>query len=472
MNYTQRQWLMAVLALLLAAACTWGWFALYEKRWVARHHTSQALRDNPMLAATRLLSGRGATVATEATLREALLKPLPHGTLLIARSGGIVTADQAARLLAWVRQGNTLILEPKWGRAADEDAEVEESKAVETNDEANDKVEDTVANDAGAEKNQPAKRGKRAADLVETDPIGAHFGMVVAPPDGADCTCKPADPTDGSAAQSAESAESAESVESVESAASSGTSKPPEPPAVRLEDFTPPGASYPLQLQAVYGRLLQVKSGPAPRFGDASGGLVRVYAEGRGHVVLVAQNYFNNHYLNRYDHAELLLGLTRLAAQDRGAGKHFLIVQGLDMAKWYQALWSNFSKALIGIGCVLLLLLWRALRRFGPPLPEPTLERRSLIEHIDASGRWLWKIPGGREILLRAARAACNQAWQRRAPDLLRLHPDQQIERLASRCNLAAADLVSALRHPAGKTPAAFTRQIQTLRQLRKSHER
>jgi hypothetical protein len=217
------------------------------------------------------------------------------------------------------------------------------------------------------------------------------------------------------------------------------------------------------------------KSAPPPLHGDAAGDAVRVYAEGRGHVVLLAQNYFDNHHLGRYDHAEMLLGLTRLsksAQPGKPFGQHFLIVRGLDMAKWYEALWENFRPGLIGIGCVLSLLLWTALRRFGPTLPEPALERRSLLEHIDASGRWLWQVAGGREMLLGAARSAANKAWQRRRPELLRLHPDQQIERLAEACNLAGADLVSALRHPAGKTPAAFTRQIQTLRQLRKSHER
>ncbi|HCY64885.1 MAG TPA: hypothetical protein DHV59_19115 [Oxalobacteraceae bacterium] len=435
MSHAQRQWLIAGLGVLLIAAGSLWWYANFEKRWVARHHVSDALRDNPMLAATRLLSGRGFTVTSKTTLREALLKPLPQGTLLIAENGGIVSAEQVDRMLAWVRQGNTLIMRPKG--------------------------ESSEAADAGDDDGKRSgNRNRQRAEQVEADPLGARFGVALKP---ADCDCKKASPApakDPAADASAGSSKEAESSTA---------------PADRLADFTLPGATYPLQLDASYYSMKPYKPGPRPLHGDAAGDVVRVYAEGRGYVVLLAQNYFDNDHLARYDHAEMLLGLAGLAKGTRPgqpSAQGFLIVRGLDMAKWYEALWDNFWPGLIGIGCVLLLLLWTALRRFGPTLPEPVLERRSLIEHIDASGRWFWKLAGGRKLLLGAARAAANKAWQRRRPELLRLHRDLQIERLSQDCHLAAADLVSALRHPAGKTPAAFTRQIQTLRQLRKSHER
>ncbi|TCS37389.1 uncharacterized protein DUF4350 [Paucimonas lemoignei] len=427
MSYKHRQWLYAAMTLLvIGAGCLW-WFSAFERRWVARPYTSDSLRNNPMLASTRLLTNHGFTVRDETTLREALLKPLPDGTLLIAENGGMVSPEQANLLLAWVRKGNTLIMRPKWGSDADDDRD-DDSQAA-------------------------AQRGSNVAK-VETDPVAARFGVTLK---HAKCECK--------------KKESA-------SAKESSLFTPPEikgKAADRLTDFTPPGAGYALQLDVSYVGMRSGKAHPAPLHGDVAGDAVRVYAEGRGHVVLVAQNYFNNRQLARYDHAEMLLGLAQLrqgAHTGKPSAAHFIIVRDIDMVKWYQALWDNFRPALIGAVCLLLLMLWTALRRFGPILPEPTLERRSLIEHIDASGRWLWKLKGGRELLLEAARAAANKAWQRRSPELLRRHPDEQIERLAKASNLAVADVADALRHPAGKTPAAFTRQIHTLRQLRKSHER
>jgi hypothetical protein len=95
-----------------------------------------------------------------------------------------------------------------------------------------------------------------------------------------------------------------------------------------------------------------------------------------------------------------------------------------------------------------------------------------VMEHIDASGRWLWKVRGGRDILLMAARNETNRILQRRTPEILRLPATEKIERLARYCHLDQEDLISALQLPACKQPIDFMRQIKTLQQLRKHHER
>jgi hypothetical protein len=74
--------------------------------------------------------------------------------------------------------------------------------------------------------------------------------------------------------------------------------------------------------------------------------------------------------------------------------------------------------------------------------------------------------------LLAAARASTNKVLQRRAPEVQRLPAAEQIIYLARCCNLAAANLAAALQQPAAKSPIDFTRQIQTLQQLRKYYER
>ena len=105
-------------------------------------------------------------------------------------------------------------------------------------------------------------------------------------------------------------------------------------------------------------------------------------------------------------------------------------------------------------------------------LPEAGQERRALMEHVDASGRWLWKLPQGRTVLLLAARYATTQVLQRRVPGLQQMQPGEQVHILAQACQLAAASVASALHHPAATLPPDFTRQIQTLQQLRKHYER
>ena len=79
-------------------------------------------------------------------------------------------------------------------------------------------------------------------------------------------------------------------------------------------------------------------------------------------------------------------------------------------------------------GLLIILWTWRHARRFGAILPEPNLERRSLLEHIDASARWAWTTAMGRQNLLDAARAACKESLRRRAPELLRLNTTELIQ--------------------------------------------
>ena len=130
-------------------------------------------------------------------------------------------------------------------------------------------------------------------------------------------------------------------------------------------------------------------------FSDDDADAVRVFEHGKGRVVFVAQNYFQNASLQSYDHAELLLGLADLNREATA----ILIVQRPDVPTWYAALWAMAPLCLAALAVALLLWAWAAVRSFGPRLPEPDLARRSLLEHVNASSRWLWKTGKGRSDL-------------------------------------------------------------------------
>ncbi len=419
MSHTQRQWLLGILSLLVCAATAAWWFANFEQRVEAKRHVPKAWSDNPLLAAERLLTARGYKIDTHPMLHEALLDLPPQGTILIAQNGGLLGKEQEQRLLAWVRQGNTLIAQPKW-----------RSGSASTNDDSD--GEDAGDDGEYEDDDEQATEDEDGERSATRDPFGGRYGVSL------NRRQNPAD----------------------------SARKPGQAIKRDVVEFTLPGGVYPLQIEHGYSALWTFREGHVPTHADANGEVVRIYQEGRGRVVLLAQQYFENNQLVGSDHAELLLGIAGTS------GKHFIIVQGLEMPKWHQALWTNFKEGLIGAVCVLALFLWMSMRRFGTPLPEPLLERRSLVEHIDASGRWLWRVPGGREILLNAARAAASKAWRQRAPHLLRQHPDQQIDSLAEDSKLPKASVIAALRDPPGKTPIQFTRQIHTLRLLRKTYER
>jgi hypothetical protein len=418
-----RQTIYVVLGVLLAAGCAWWWFANMEQRWVSRDQMSDAALKNPMLGATRLLARHQHTVNVASTLAEAQRSRIADGTLMLLDNGGIVTRQQAVQLLAWVDRGNVLIVRPKLTNNP--------SYLV-----------------CGETRSMPAPNTARNADALNTDPIGAEFGVELSQ------TLRRTKKAPAPENQHADTADKPEkTVEQAEPC---------------LASMTFPGADHALHIDVTHLALRSSGNKAVPQFSDDTLDAVRVYAHGKGRVAFVAQNYFDNDHLAWYDNAELLLGLTEL---NRGA-RHVLVVQHLDMPPWYQALWWNFRFGIVSAACGLVLLFWMAVRRFGPILPEPDQERRSLIEHIDASGRWLWKLPGGRDILLTTVRQSTERLLLRRTPELLRLAPAERARELAKRCKLSSSDVAAALLGPASKLPIDFTRQIQTLQQLRKHHER
>jgi hypothetical protein len=429
MSEGKRHLLFALLGLLVIAAGTWWWFDTMEKRWTSFEMQSDAANTNTMLAATRLLTQHKQTVTNKSTLAEATLTTLPDGTLFLAANGGIITSEQTTQLLEWIRRGNTLIFTPKWsGRLR--------------------------TTECGQAAGEITRDDEDEADLFDSDPFGAYLGValenVTRGKDKSKAKDKEKDPD--------------EEDEGLLDKILKKTSKW-EPCLAKL---TLPDTGYPLQLDVSHTVLSQSEKSAQPVISDETREAVHVYAEGKGQIVAIATNYFTNHQLNLLDNAELLLSLVQL---NRNAS-NVLIIEHLDMPTWYQALWWNFKYVLISLGCGLLLLLWMGVRRFGPVLPEPNLERRSLMEHIDASGRWLWKVPGGRAILLAASRELLNRTLLRKAPELQRMQPNERAEVMTQHTKLPMTRILDAIDGPPYKHPFDFTQQIQTLHQLRKHYER
>ena len=230
-----------------------------------------------------------------------------------------------------------------------------------------------------------------------------------------------------------------------------------------------PNKNYSLRMDAGASYLVSQQTSAAPLISDLQREQgIRIYREGQGHIVLLASNYFNNRNLAFYDHAELLLEIGQLNPQNRA----MVIIQQLKVRQWYQKLWDRFHLLLLSLGLGLALLLWHNMRRFGPVLPLPEPNRRALMEHIDASGRWLWKVKGGNQMLLDAMRSLTKKTLQRRIPMLAQLSPPEQIECLLQDAGINRGALELALQSPAATTPLLFIRQIQTLQRLRKHYER
>lgn len=121
--------------------------------------------------------------------------------------------------------------------------------------------------------------------------------------------------------------------------------------------------------------------------------------------------------------------------------------------------WAPLSLALLA-------WLWLRMQRFGPLRPSPPAERRSLLEHVRASGEHLFRY-NKRALLYAAVRNAFLSRLRRRDPMAAALSGEAQIEAIATRLNLSADKIRTALQPPSSHDKPAFRDRISTLIQLR-----
>jgi len=165
--------------------------------------------------------------------------------------------------------------------------------------------------------------------------------------------------------------------------------------SVQQDDFR--GAiSRPDDVELPDGTHLRVDLMPSPRLHDdedaaswthKSHGAIRIlqipYEDGLV-TVLATFRPFNNYAIGHLDHAELLW---RLAGGD-GHPLEVWLVRHLDLQSLPRWLINNAMPVLLALAVFLTLALWRVMPRFGPLQPNAAPDRRSLVEHLSAMGRF------------------------------------------------------------------------------------
>lgn len=114
----------------------------------------------------------------------------------------------------------------------------------------------------------------------------------------------------------------------------------------------------------------------------------------------------------------------------------------------------------------LLAWLWARSQRFGALLPSPREERRSLLEHVRASGEHLHRY-GKTPLLYDAVRQAFLARLRRRAPLAAALSGDAQAHAIAEHLQWPLARVHNALQLPASQDDTALRERIRLLIQMR-----
>jgi hypothetical protein len=264
--------------------------------------------------------------------------------------------------------------------------------------------------------------------------------------------------------------------------------------AKKLEDFTPQEVlevpwregqkSFKVKVQG-FRRLAppaehHEADSPDIMAGSKKGTFLLRYAHGKGWVTFLSEaDFLTNELIGKEDHARFAWALV----QGGGAGGAALPLQGIllvvrDEVPSLLALLGRHAWTLLLSGA-LLIAAWVRLsgRRLGPVLPDPPRDRRSLLEHVEASGDFLWK-SGRAQDLVRSTRQALLRRVELRQPMWAKLPSRELTQRLAANAahaggpgspGITQPQVEQALYGQVQGDPAAFIVMIQTLETVRRS---
>lgn len=192
----------------------------------------------------------------------------------------------------------------------------------------------------------------------------------------------------------------------------------------------------------------------------------RVYAIsrpiGRGLLTVLSDYRFAvNRNIGKFDHAAFLWRMISV----HPTTETVWLIHGTDVPSLWERLKEQAWHALTAAAVLLVIWLWSASRRFGPLLAEPPAARRRLLEHIEASGRFLWRHRRAGE-LLGAVRESLRRSLEFRHPGWLAA--DDLHRRLAEMSGLPPASVKAALEQRDVRDEHQFIQTIRTLEIIRK----
>lgn len=189
---------------------------------------------------------------------------------------------------------------------------------------------------------------------------------------------------------------------------------------------------------------LAKSAAPVLAWRDPYGTAFARFREGAGTLDVVATLDIARSSSLRWGGNSALLSQVLRPNWNRGT---FHLIYASEMPSLWRLLAENTWRVLIALVLCIGAWLWMRMQRFGPRLPSPPDARRSLLEHVQATGDHLYRY--GRAHLLHAALRKHVIARLRRTDAVAAaLDGQAQVDRLAQRTGLPPADIADALHSP------------------------
>lgn len=192
---------------------------------------------------------------------------------------------------------------------------------------------------------------------------------------------------------------------------------------------------------------------------DNLGTYLEQYSIGQGELtVLTSTDIFSNENIELYDHARLLIELLEQADHD---GEVWLVSVD-DMPALWSWLWQHAWYVMFSLSLMLLFWLWRYPLRFGPQLNDEAMQRRRLMDHIQASGYFRWHHKQSAQ-LLAAVQEMTWEKIQQLHPVIRREKPEQAYRLLEEITKIKQAAIRRALSTTGDMNESEFENRVKLL---------
>ncbi|MEN9307371.1 MAG: hypothetical protein RL173_1303 [Fibrobacterota bacterium] len=433
----------------LSISIAWWWNHTFERKWVAAHLDQGDRPDQDHFALRKLLERQGIAVEFRDNLSQAQALATPNDAIYLPEPSSNFPIGLAKPLLAWVQSGGTLVARMPW--EADSASEhLFRPLGVRVREDREDEPPDSedTAQAQPTETLQDTTTDSVVPPPTDTGPTVILPGLPVSPL---------VDPT----------FDSTDSVKQDDSASEDLTLYEPDTGMVVV---LPDGADT-LRMLVLDddARLHALDSAKVVWLDTLDSGIV-VVAHGKGFVSAVSNVVrFHSGWLQDLDHAELALRLLSW----RQKPTTVWIVRESTVMPWWAWLADRAWAILLVAALFAGLWFWNRVRRFGPLLPDPDTDRRPLLEHIDASARWIWNSPGGPDTLLSALRESVRRDLAVRHPGWVGLSLEELAQELSRLHDLSAAAVRRALDSDNFRQHAPSPQElVRTVKILRKLKER
>jgi|GEM_PF-1164291 len=198
--------------------------------------------------------------------------------------------------------------------------------------------------------------------------------------------------------------------------------------------------------------------------GDQDGDFVITGGIGAGHVTVISdRRILHNRKIGEKDHARFLFELINLVSHP---ARVWLIIED-DMPGLYAWLWKHAHEAVLSFSMLLILILLAVSRRFGPIIDITPPTRRRLLEHIQASGWFLWRHRHYQQ-LLTGMQNNLKHEMAIKHPGIREIGASAAAKRLSGFVDMTTDEIQQALGTIEVKNKEEFTTTVRLYERLRK----